>query len=485
MLRVVSLPFIRRMNQKLIQHVRRLFLCALVCLLAACSIGPHYEAPVVPVGDAFKQLQEEQVHGWRPSAPKAVQLNWWTAFNDPQMEQWLEELIENNASLEQAQARYHVAKAALEGARAGFWPTVGVQSSFQRRGEGERPITKQYNVNSHVSWEIDVWGRVNQQVDSSLAQLQASKADLAGVKLSLTSTFLQTYFQYQFTLQLLDLLEKTIDIYSQSLNVTENRYAHGMVARSDVDSAIAQLENARVQKRNAQRQREQLEHALVVLLGQAPSLRSFQAETKHYHLPDMPVTIPSALLERRPDIVASERRVAAANAEIGVAQTAWFPEFNFDLQGGYRSSSWSDWLSTPARFWSLGPALALSIFDGGARRARLEQARAQYDETVAHYRQTVLDALQEVEDLFSDWQSLQEEQASQERALTASRNALRSMTEQYELGMVDYLSLAQVETNALNAEQAMLNIKNEQLTTAVRLFTALGGGWAVDDLKDT
>jgi len=463
--------------------VRLGFSAALLSLLAACAVGPDYTTPEVAVGTEFQQLSTQQgQEGWRPSQPKTVQKDWWQVFNDPQLAPWLDELLQRNASLEQAEARYRAAQAALEGARSSFWPQLGTQAGMQRRGEGRMSPTKQYNLSANVSWELDVWGRVRRQVEGSEAQLQASAADLEGVKLSLISTFLQTYFQYQLNMELLELYAQTIDIYEHTLSITENRYAAGMVARSDVDSAISQLESARVQKQNALRQHEQLEHALAVLLGEAPSVREFVAQPREFDYPEMPVTVPSALLERRPDIVAAERRVAAANAEIGVAQTAWFPEFSFDMQGGYRSSSWADWISTPARFWSLGPALALSIFDGGARRSRVEQARAQYDETVAQYRDTVLSALQEVEDLFADWQSLQKEEQSQERALAASRSALRSMTEQYELGMVDYLSLAQVEASTLNAEQAMLDLKNEQLLTAVRLFTALGGGWQAQEL---
>ena len=452
-----------------------------LAVLTACAVGPNYQVPEINVGAEFQQLStKEGQPGWRPSQPKTVQKDWWRVFGDPQLGVWLEELEQNNARLEQAEARYRMAQAALQGARSGFWPQLGVHSSMQRSGDGMRSPTKQYNLNANVSWEVDVWGRVRQQVSSSQAQQQASAADLEGVKLSLIATFLQTYFQYQLNLQLLDLYERTLAIYEQTLAITENRYAAGMVARSDVDSAIAQLENARVQRQNALRQRAQLRHALAVLLGEAPGVRDFSAPLRDFHYPEPPHLLPSALLERRPDIVAAERRVAAANAEIGVAQTAWFPEFSFSVQGGYRSSSWADWISTPARFWSLGPALALSIFDGGARRARVEQMQAQYDETVAQYRETVLTALQEVEDLFADWFSSQKEVQSQERALAAARNALRSMTAQYELGMVDYLSLAQVETNTLHTEQAMLNLKNEQLLTAVRLFTALGGGWQAE-----
>lgn len=464
-------------HSSLLRQVRRLMgVGGLLLSLAACTIGPQYMPPEVEVGTAFKQL-DSQGDGWRPSAPKPVEKQWWRAFNEPQFDVWIAELIAQNASLAQAQARYRSAQAALTGARSSFWPQLGAQSSARRSGTGRLSPETQYSMSANVSWELDVWGRVRQQVEGSEAQLHASEADLAGVELSLISTFLQTYFQYQMTLEALALYEQTIDIYEQSLTITENRYAVGMVARSDVDSAVSQLENARTQWQSSQRQQEQLAHALVVLLGEAPSVRDFKAQAHEYSLPEMPTTIPSALLERRPDIVAAERRVAAANAEIGVAQTAWFPEFSFSLEGGYRSSRWSDWISTPARFWSLGPALALSIFDAGARRARVEQMRAQYDETAANYRQTVLEALQEVEDLFSDWQSLQEEARSQQRALEAARSALRSMREQYELGMVDFLSLAQVAANALSTEQAMLGLKNQQLGTAVRLFTALGGGW--------
>jgi len=452
--------------------------------LAACTVGPVYETPEMAVGDSFRQIEQGHEEGWRPVDPKPVETDWWRQFEVAEFEQWVPELLAHNADLEQAQARYRAAQAALKDARSAWWPNLGAQSSAQRSGSGRSGAESQYNLSANVSWELDVWGRVRQQVSSSDARLQASAADLAGAELSLIATFVQSYFQYQRLQRLHALYEQAVRIYSRSLEITQNRYEAGLSARSDVDSAITQRENALVQQQTAARQLSQMEHALAVLLGQAPSVHELAPKQAEAQMPAMPISIPSALLERRPDIVAAERRVAAANAEIGVAQTAWFPEFSFNLQGGYRSSSWSEWITTPARFWSLGPALALSIFDGGARRARVEQAQAQYDEAVGHYKQTVLEALQEVEDLFADWQGLERERQSQERALDAARRALQSMQEQYAAGMVDYLSLAQVENSTLSTEQAMLNLENEQLQVAVRLFAALGGGWSMESAAE-
>ncbi|HCP78712.1 MAG TPA: RND transporter, partial [Pusillimonas sp.] len=244
-----------------------------------------------------------------------------------------------------------------------------------------------------------------------------------------------------------------------------------------VESARVQLNNALTQQQALRRQRAQLENAMAVLIGKPPSQFALPSEPVSIAVPEIPAGLPSALLQRRPDIASAERQVAAANAQIGVAQSAWFPNLILSAEGGYRSGQWAQWLSAPFSFWSLGPALAMTIFDGGAREARVEQAQAGYEAQVAAYRQTVLTALREVEDYLVDLNSLEREQQSQQRALTAARESLRLTLNQYNAGLIDYLSVVQVETTALTAERASLSLSADRLIAAVQLIAALGGGW--------
>lgn len=250
-----------------------------------------------------------------------------------------------------------------------------------------------------------------------------------------------------------------------------------MVSVADVAAAQSQLENARVQRLALDRQWGQLRNAMAVLLGRVPSHFALQADAVFSALPSVPVGLPVQLLLQRPDVAAAEQRMAAANAQIGVAKAAWLPNLSLSAQGGYRSGSWSDWISVPARFWSLGPALALSIFDGGARTARVNEAMAAYDAQAAAYKQTVLEAVREVEDALVQWHGLHKELTNQQRALDAARVSLQLTRNQYEAGLIDYLSVVQVETNALNAERAMLSLQSELFIAATKLMTALGGQW--------
>jgi len=266
--------------------------------------------------------------------------------------------------------------------------------------------------------------------------------------------------------------------------MTQNRYAAGVAAQADVASARTQLENARAQMLALDRQRAQLEHALAVLLGRAPSQFGLEAGPLLAGVvPEPPAGLPSQLLERRPDIAAAERRTAQANARIGVAQAAWFPDLTLSAQAGYRGSQWAEWLSAPFHFWSLGPALAFTIFDGGARQGQLEEARAVYDEQVSAYRLTVLSALQEVEDYLVQLRVLAQEQETQGRALASARESLQLTRNQYDAGMIDYLSVVQVEATALSAERSALSLRLSRLIASVQLMTALGGGWQVSELE--
>ena len=273
------------------------------------------------------------------------------------------------------------------------------------------------------------------------------------------------------------LMEATIDAYTRSLQLTLNRYGVGVAGKSDVAEATTQLENARAQSVDLDWQRAQLEHAVAILIGQPPSKFALPATAFTQRVPEIPVGVPSVLLERRPDVAAAERSAAAANAKIGVAVSAWFPDLSLSADGGFRSGGFADWLTLPARYWSIGPTLAMTLFDGGARQAQIDQARAAYDAQAATYRQIVLTALKEVEDYLAQLKSMEQEQVVEDRALAAARESLELMLNQYKAGTVDYLSVVTVQTTALTTERSALSLMGSRLTASVQLIAALGGGW--------
>lgn len=449
-----------------------------VIILAGCAVGPDYVRPNIDVNDEYAHSLAADRSAWVPATPLGQATDqWWQRFNDDQLAHWIQELFEHNQNLAQAEARYRQAQAALGQARAGLFPTLDMGASGQRAGSGQSAPTNQYNLNASVSWELDVWGRVRRSVEANQANLAASQADLAATRLSLASTFAQSYFQAKYVRAAQQLYDQTIAAYERSLAMNQQRLAVGMVSVADVAAAQSQLENARVQRLALDRQWGQLRNAMAVLLGRVPSHFALQADAVFSALPSVPVGLPVQLLLQRPDVAAAEQRMAAANAQIGVAKAAWLPNLSLSAQGGYRSGSWSDWISVPARFWSLGPALALSIFDGGARTARVNEAMAAYDAQAAAYKQTVLEAVREVEDALVQWHGLHKELTNQQRALDAARVSLQLTRNQYEAGLIDYLSVVQVETNALNAERAMLSLQSELFIAATKLMTALGGQW--------
>ncbi|WP_017524850.1 efflux transporter outer membrane subunit [Pusillimonas noertemannii] len=465
---------------------------AVCAALAGCAVGPDYTLPVVQVGDHYKETE-----GWTPARPSdaAPRPDWWRSFQDPRLDELMREMLDVNLTIVQAEARNRQAQALVRSAGAGFFPTLGTSASATRSGGGSGSSSSgggstggtgnQYSLSGNVSWEVDLWGRVRRTVEASEAGAQASEADLAATRLSMQSTLAQTYFQLRAYDAEKDLFRQTVKAYERSLEMTQNRYAAGVAAQADVASARTQLENARTQMLALDRQRAQLEHALAVLLGRAPSQFGLEeAPSLVAVVPKVPDTgLPSQLLERRPDIAAAERRTAQANAQIGVAQAAWFPDLTLSAQAGYRGSQWAEWLSAPFHFWSLGPALAFTIFDGGARQARLDETRAAYDEQVAAYRLTVLSALQEVEDYLVQLRVLAQEQETQGRALASARESLQLTQNQYDAGMIDYLSVVQVEATALNAERSALDLRLSRQIAAVQLMTALGGGWQVPEAE--
>ena len=478
---------------------RRLRPAAVLCvlLLAGCAVGPDYRRPDIDLGAAYGQAAEPvdptANAGWVQVKPgeEALRPDWWTLYGDNTLNQLMTGLEEENLDIRMAEARYRQAQASLQSARSGLFPTIGSNASAERSGSGGGSVegreggtgsfgggpSNSYALSTSVSWEIDLWGRVRRSVEAGEAALRASDADMADVRLSMQSTLAQTYFSLRVMDAEIRLLEQTVQAYERSLQMTQNRYQAGMSTAADVAAARTQLENARTQVLALQRQRAQLEHAIAVLLGRPPSTFQLAASGDVPMLPRVPVGIPSELLQRRPDVAAAERRMAEANAQIGVAQAAWLPSLTLGAQGGFRAGQWAEWLTAPARFWAIGPALALTLFDGGARSAALAQARATFDLQALSWRQTVLTALQEVEDLLVQLRVMGMEQETQGRALEAARESLRLTQNQYEAGLIDYLSVVQTETTALNTERSALSLLSERLSASARLMAALGGGW--------
>ncbi len=461
---------------------------ALCALLGACAVGPDYQRPALDVGAAYKEGQV-QVDGWKPARPRdeAERDQWWRVYDDPVLDDLVARLNASNQTIAQAEANYRQALGLVRGARAGFFPTVGAGAGMSRSGSGGGQggatsasggnVSNQYSLTGSVSWEADLWGRVRRSVESSEASAAASLADLGATRLSAQAALVQSYLQLRVLDEQKRLLDATVAAYEKSLQLTQNRYAVGVAGQADVAVARTQLESTRAQSIDLDWQRGQLEHAIAVLMGQAPSQFSLAPAVFTLRLPQIPVGLPSELLERRPDVAAAERRAAAANAQIGVAQAAWFPTLTLSADGGFRNGQFAELLTAPARFWSLGPALALTIFDGGARQAQVEQARASYDAQAAAYRQTALTGLREVEDYLIQLRVMEQEQAVQRRALEAARESLRLIQNQYQAGLVDYLSVAVVDATALGSERNALSLLGNRLAASVNLIVALGGGW--------
>jgi NodT family efflux transporter outer membrane factor (OMF) lipoprotein len=374
-------------------------------------------------------------------------------------------------------------------ARAAFFPTVDASASATRAGGrssgsggGTTPsggaTSNFYNLALDANWEIDLWGRVRRNVESNEASTQASVADLEAAKLSAQAELAQDYLLLRVQDAQIDLLATTAAAYEKSLQLTKNQYAAGVVGRSDVVQAETQYKSTRAQVLDARILRAQLEHAIAILIGKPPAEFSIAATPIDYPFPDIPVGMPSELLERRPDIAAAERRVAAANAQIGVAQAAFFPSLTLSATGGFAASSFAHWLTLPARYWSLGPALlAQTVFDAGLRSAQKEQAVAVYDQTVATYRETVLTGFQEVEDNLVALRMLEEETGVQDEAVRAAREAVTIVNNQYRAGTVNYIAVVVIQAGALNNERTALGIRGRRLAASVALIKALGGGW--------
>ncbi|MCZ4322416.1 efflux transporter outer membrane subunit [Pseudomonas anguilliseptica] len=460
-------------------------LLALSLALSACALGPDYQRPQLQTPAQFKQIE-----GWTQAQPgdALARGNWWQLYGDSELNALVERLNISNQNLAASEAQYRQARALVRGARAAFYPSLSGSAGATRSSQGSGNnsgsttssaggISKSYELGLNATWELDIWGKLRRSLESSRAGFEASAADLAALKLSLQAELVQNYLQLRVLDDQQRLLDATVAAYARSLKLTENQYNAGIVPKSDVSQALTQLKSTQAQAVDLKWQRAQLEHAIAVLVGVPPSELSIAAREQLPTLPEIPVALPSQLLERRPDVAAAERRVIAANAEIGVAEAAWYPDLSISASGGYRGSSFADWIDLPNRFWSLGPQLALTLFDGGARSAELERSEAAYDQTVAQYRQAVLDSFREVEDYLVQLRVLQQEAVIQQEALDAARESLRLIENQYRAGTVDFNSVVNVQATALNNERSNLSLLGSRLTASVQLIAALGGGW--------
>ncbi|KVZ09284.1 efflux transporter outer membrane subunit [Burkholderia ubonensis] len=469
---------------------------ATAVLLAGCAVGPDYHRPDTPMPAAFKEAPV----GWKVAQPAdgADRGAWWRVYGDPQLDALIGKLNASNQTIAQSAAAYRQARALVAEARAAYFPTVGLTASGSRSrspraslssgssssfgGGSSGSIGNSYSVGLDASWEPDLWGKVSRTVGAQRAGEAAAAADLANARLSQQATLAQTYFQLRTADTLQMLLDDTVASYARSLQLTQNRYAQGVAARADVIQAQTQLQSAQAAAIDNGVARAQYEHAIATLIGEPASTFSLPPLPLTAEPPVTPVGVPSALLERRPDIAAAERRAAAANEQIGVAISAFFPTLTLSAQGGVQSSVWSNLFTLPARFWTVGPQLAATLFDAGLRAAQTEAARATYDQDVAAYRLSVLTAFQDVEDNLASQRILAREIDVQRQAVDSAEHALAIVTNQYKAGTVDYLNVLTAQTTAFSAHQKLATIAGQRMVSSVGLVKALGGGWDVSQI---
>jgi NodT family efflux transporter outer membrane factor (OMF) lipoprotein len=452
--------------------------------LSGCAVGPNYHTPAVQVPPAYKEAGN-----WKPAEPNDQNLggNWWTIFQDPQLDALELQVDVSNQNLKASEAQYQESRAALRYTRADYYPTVtaGLSASRTRVSANAPPpglksAGTTYNnfvLPFDFSYQADVWGRVRRTVESAREQAQASAADLATVNLSMHADLAIDYFQARSLDAEEQLLTSTVKQYEDALELTENRFQGGLSSEVEVQQAKTQLDTTRAQAIDVGVLRAQYEHAVAILIGKPPAEFSLPPLPLTAPPPVIPTGLPSDLLERRPDIAAAERRVAAANAQIGVAKSAYYPEISLGAAGGFESSAISTLIMGPSGLWSLGGSALETIFDAGRRRALTDQARAAYDAQVAFYRETVLTGFQQVEDNLAAVRILEKEAKVQDEAVTAAQKSLDLSTTRYQGGVTSYLEVTIAQSAALQDEVTAVNILGRRMANTVLLIQALGGGW--------
>ena len=463
------------------RHVTHAMLAAFAATLCGCTVGPDYVRESAPVAPAYKESGD-----WKSATPadQFTRGEWWRIFNDAELDRLEAEATTANQDIAAAEARYRQAKSLIDEARAGLFPAVGVgvsaargSSASQASGASAGGVRNAVSATIDASWEIDLWGRVRRAVEASEASAAATAADLESARLSVQAQLAIAYFSVRIADSGQRLLDRTVAAYQQSLQLTTNRYDAGVAARAEVVQADAQLKSAQAQAVDNRATRAGFEHAIAVLTGRAPAAFTLAVADDVPPPPDIPPGVPSQLLERRPDVAAAERRMAAANAQVGVATAAFFPTLSLSASGGFASSGLAHLLSLPNRFWSIGANLAEPLFDAGLRTAQRDVARAAYDESVASYRQVVLVGFQQVEDNLSTLAVLEEEATIQEAAVASARLSVDLTNNQYKAGIVGFLNVVAAQAIQFNNERTLVLLRGRQLQASVALVQALGGGW--------
>jgi len=459
----------------------------IAALIASCAVGPNYKRPEFNSASSYKEVGD-----WKPSEPSDVLSRgpWWEIFNDEQLNALEVQINISNENVKAAAAAVDQARALVSQARAGFWPSVAANVGRTRGSAGAGPTqygSTQQTLNTNTAgvtgtWSIDIWGQIRRTVEGDVASWQSSAAALAAAQLSAQGELATDYFELRAQDALQKLLDDTVDAQKLSLKITESRYKFGVAAKADVVSAEAQLLSSQAQQVNARIQRAILEHALAVLVGKQPAEFSVEGAVMRTDVPTVPAGVPSALLERRPDVAEAERKVAAANAQIGVATAAYFPSLTLSGSDQYTSTAWAALFSVPNRIWSVGPTLAETVLDGGLRRAQVAQARAAYEASVDNYRQTVLSSFEQVEDQIVTLRILEQQAVIEEEAVKAAREAEVLTLNQYKAGTVPYSSVITAQTTQFTTEETALTVLSSRLQASVALIEALGGGWSAAQL---
>jgi len=476
----------------------RAALIAVPLLFTACSVGPDYVTPAAPVPVAnYKESGE-----WKQAQPKddMIRGKWWEIYHDPQLNALEDQVNISNQNVAQAEAQFREAAAAVKVARAAFFPTVTANPAYTESQDsqnltvhsnkagaqhvGATAVTL-YDLPAEASYMVDVWGSVRRNVEANSATAQASFANLENARLSYQATLAQDYFSLHGLDAQEELLRTTADSYEKFLQLTTNQYNSGIASQAAVAAAKTQLDTTKALLIDVGVQRAVYEDAVATLIGKPAPDFSLKKVSLTGTPPAIPVGMPSTLLERRPDIAQAERQVASANASIGVAVAAYYPQLTLSASTGLEAIQLSELFSGPSFFWAVGPAIAQTVFDAGATHGRVQEAQANYDATVANYREVVLTAFQQVEDDLSGLRILKDEAAAQDLAVTAARQSLDITLNEYNAGTVDYLNVITAQATALNNEIAAVNIRTRRMTTSVLLVEALGGGWDTAKLPTT
>ncbi|GGY12115.1 efflux transporter outer membrane subunit [Paludibacterium paludis] len=447
---------------------------ACVLLIAGCAAGPDYARPGMALPAVYKA-----VPGWKIAAPadEVVRGQWWTGFGDAQLDALEARLALDSQTLAQYAAKLRSAQALYDQASAARWPTLSANAASSRGKTPGSSAATTASLSLNAGWEADLWGKLARGAEAGAAEAAASAADLAAATLSARAQLATTYLQWRVAVLEQDSLAASVDAYRGQLEVVKHKLDAGVAMRADLLQAQSQLQTFEAQLADARLQREQYEHAIAVLVGVAPAdLTLTPPAGVPVSLP-LPDALPANLIERRPDIAAAERRVAEANARIGVARAAYFPDLTLSASGGWKADRAAEWFTAPARLWSLGPALALTLFDGGARKAAEDAARANYDNTVAVYRQTVLTALQDVEDNLAASVSLDASLRLTREAWQNAREAETIVMNQYRAGTVAWLNVLVAKNATESAARAYYSVAARRLAASVGLVRSLGGGW--------